>query len=67
MRFIYFVDLGQGLQPSVNDLTTRHLIGETLVDSCLNEDGLGRYWPLNKLYCKYIETRSCCDSDKDIL
>lgn len=43
MRFIYFVDLGQGLQPSVNDLTRRHLIGETLVDSCLNEDGLGRY------------------------
>ncbi|ESL05795.1 hypothetical protein TRSC58_06543 [Trypanosoma rangeli SC58] len=56
LRFICFIDLGQGKQPQAAELTRRGLIGETVVESCVVDDGLGRYWPLDRIYSKYIET-----------
>ncbi|RNF08612.1 transferase [Trypanosoma rangeli] len=56
LRFICFIDLGQGKQPQAAELTRRGLIGETIVESCVVDDGLGRYWPLDRIYSKYIET-----------
>ncbi|CCD11657.1 unnamed protein product [Trypanosoma congolense IL3000] len=56
VRLISFIDLGQGKQPGLQELTKRGLIGETIVESCIQDDGFGRYWPLDRLYCKDIET-----------
>ncbi|KAF8281550.1 hypothetical protein TcYC6_0005990 [Trypanosoma cruzi] len=56
LRFIRFIDLGQGKQPTTERLSQRGLIGETVVDSCITDDGLGRYWPLDRIYSKYIDT-----------
>ncbi|RNF27107.1 transferase [Trypanosoma conorhini] len=55
LRFICFIDLGQGKQPQAAELTRLGLIGETVVESCVVDDGLGRYWPLDRIYSKYIE------------
>ncbi|KAG8348292.1 hypothetical protein ERJ75_001354300 [Trypanosoma vivax] len=57
LRLICFIDFGQGKQPLLEELTQRGLIGQTIVDSCVHDDGFGRYWPLDRLYCKYLE---CC-------
>ncbi|EKF29057.1 hypothetical protein MOQ_007176 [Trypanosoma cruzi marinkellei] len=56
LRFIRFIDLGQGKQPMTERLSQRGLIGETVVESCITDDGLGRYWPLDRIYSKYIDT-----------
>ncbi|ORC91346.1 uncharacterized protein TM35_000063510, partial [Trypanosoma theileri] len=56
LRFICFIDLGQGKQPQLQELTQRGLIGETIVESCIQDDGLGRYWPSDRIYSKYIDT-----------
>lgn len=55
LRLIYFIDLGQGTQPYVRQLTERGLIGNTVVESCIVDDGFGRYWPLDELYCRDVE------------
>eukprot|EP00796_Vickermania_ingenoplastis_P006769 gene6769-4859_t len=55
LRFILLLDLGQGLQPDVCMLTARGLIGDTVVASDVEDDGLGRYWPLEELYCRGVE------------
>ncbi|KEG15509.1 hypothetical protein DQ04_00051040 [Trypanosoma grayi] len=57
LRFICFIDLGQGKLPKLQELTRRGLIGESIVESCIQDDGLGRYWPLDRIYSKYVETQ----------
>lgn len=57
LRLICLIDLGQGKQPTLEGLTQRRFIGETVVESCIQEDGMGRYWPLSSLYSKDVETR----------
>ncbi|CAD2213126.1 hypothetical protein AGDE_13489 [Angomonas deanei] len=57
LRFIYFIDVGQGIQPNVATLRKNRYIGETMVESCLQDDGFGRYWPMDELYCKYVEVK----------
>ncbi|CBH18071.1 hypothetical protein, conserved [Trypanosoma brucei gambiense DAL972] len=56
LRLINFIDFGQGKQPDLQELTRRGLIGETIVESCIQDDGFGRYWPLDRLYCQYVDT-----------
>ncbi|KAG5490685.1 hypothetical protein JKF63_00807 [Porcisia hertigi] len=54
LRFIYMIDLGQGMQPNVAELVRKRYIGETVLESCVVDDGLGRYWPLDELYCRCV-------------
>lgn len=55
LRFILFMDVGQGMQPEVQVLSEMGYIGETIVSSCIQDDGLGRFWPLDELYCRGVE------------
>ena len=61
-RGLFFIDVGQGIQDSVIRLTARGLIGKTVVDSCVEDDGMGRYWPLEKRaaddFCLTVENPS---------
>lgn len=57
LRFIYFIDFGQGMQPNVRELTEKNYIGETVLDSCVQDDGFGRYWPMEELYCRNVEVK----------
>ncbi|KPI84832.1 hypothetical protein ABL78_6116 [Leptomonas seymouri] len=56
-RFICMIDVGQGIQPSIAELVRRGLVGETVVDSCIQDDGFGRFWPLDELYCRYVDVK----------
>ncbi|KAG5465114.1 hypothetical protein LSCM4_00566 [Leishmania orientalis] len=55
LRFICMIDIGQGMQPNVAQLVCNGYIGETVLDTCIEDDGFGRYWPLNELYCRYVD------------
>ncbi|CCW63342.1 unnamed protein product [Phytomonas sp. EM1] len=54
LRFILFFDVAQGIQPDIAKLVEGNLIGESVLSSCLEDDGLGRYWPLDQLYCRNV-------------
>ena len=54
LRLIYLIDVGQGLQPQVQTLSQLHYIGQSVVESCLVDDGMGRFWPSNMLYAKDV-------------
>ncbi|KPA81617.1 hypothetical protein ABB37_03946 [Leptomonas pyrrhocoris] len=57
LRFICMIDLGQGVQPNTTELVRRKYIGETVVESCMQDDGFGRFWPLDELYCRCVEVK----------
>ncbi|CAG9584082.1 conserved hypothetical protein [Leishmania major strain Friedlin] len=63
LRFICIIDVGQGIQPNVADLVRNRYIGETVLDSCIEDDGFGRYWPLNELYCRYVDVEGTLAKD----
>lgn len=63
LRLLHLIDLGQGMQPHVAQLVEKRYIGETVIDSCVEDCGLGRYWPLNELYCKYVEVKGRLSGD----
>ncbi|KAG5465852.1 hypothetical protein CUR178_00567 [Leishmania enriettii] len=64
LRLICMIDIGQGMQPNVADLVRNGYIGETVLDTCIEDDGFGRYWPLNELYCRYVDVEG--DLAKDV-
>ncbi|GET93627.1 hypothetical protein, conserved [Leishmania tarentolae] len=63
LRFICIIDVGQGMQPNVAELVRNHYIGKTVLDSCVEDDGFGRYWPLNKLYCRNVDVEGTLAKD----
>ncbi|CBZ26389.1 conserved hypothetical protein [Leishmania mexicana MHOM/GT/2001/U1103] len=63
LRFICIIDVGQGIQPNVAELVRNRFIGETVLDSCVEDDGFGRYWPLNELYCSYVDVEGTLAKD----
>ncbi|CAJ1038503.1 hypothetical protein, conserved [Leishmania shawi] len=63
LRFIGIIDVGQGMQPNVAELVRKGYIGETVLDSCIEDDGFGRYWPLDELYCRYVDVEGTLAKD----
>ncbi|TPP48659.1 hypothetical protein CGC21_15045 [Leishmania donovani] len=63
LRFICIIDVGQGMQPNVEELVRNRYIGETVLESCIEDDGFGRYWPLNELYCRYVDVEGTLAKD----
>jgi hypothetical protein len=57
LRLICMIDVGQGTQPNVDELARNQYIGETIVASCVQDDGFGRFWPLDELYCRYVDVK----------
>eukprot|EP01012_Entosiphon_sulcatum_P024132 TRINITY_DN29305_c0_g1_i1.p1 TRINITY_DN29305_c0_g1~~TRINITY_DN29305_c0_g1_i1.p1 ORF type:complete len:714 (+),score=96.31 TRINITY_DN29305_c0_g1_i1:60-2201(+) len=49
-RVLVLIDAGQGTQPDVDRLFELGLIGDPMVASCREDDGLGRYWEPDRLY-----------------
>lgn len=49
LHFLFFIDVGQGILPGMQRLTQKGLIASSVVESCLSDDGMGRYWPLDRL------------------
>ncbi|KAG5464379.1 hypothetical protein LSCM1_00562 [Leishmania martiniquensis] len=63
LRFICMIDIGQGMQPNVTELVLNGYIGRTILDTCIEDDGFGRYWPLNELYCRYVDVEGTLAKD----
>lgn len=57
LRLICMIDVGQGMQPNVAELVRNAFIGETVVPSCVEDDGFGRFWPLDELYCRNVDVK----------
>lgn len=64
-RLIQFMDLGQGVQPEVERLTEKGFIGQTTVPSCMKDDGMGRYWPFDELYCRGLDVVEHSGDERD--
>ena len=63
LRVICMIDVGQGTQPNVEELVRNGHIGETVVASCVEDDGFGRFWPLDELYCRYVDVKGAFSKD----